>query len=109
MKTDKNVVIRVAQALGNGGVIHHIATEQNMLGQSGVHTFCDDVISIVLNSNNEQDAYRNPCRFLYLLQILYHPNLINTYQEIIRYLSLYVLHVLWYYTYIKNAALITER
>ena len=38
------------------GVTHHEPTESNLLGQSGIHTFVNDVMDIVLTSNSEREA-----------------------------------------------------
>jgi len=40
------------------GVTLHKATEENQLGQSGLHTIVDDVISVVLNSDDEAMAWK---------------------------------------------------
>jgi len=57
-KTFPAMVQKVCKALGTSGVVSHTPTDTNRLGQSGVHTFVSDVISIVLNSKNEHDAWR---------------------------------------------------
>lgn len=59
MKTHRILLDNVAHVLGDGAVIQHEGTEQNIIGQSGVHTFAADMIDIVLNSNNEAEAYKN--------------------------------------------------
>jgi hypothetical protein len=64
-KTCPEIVRRVCGALGRSTVIHHEPTDTNKLGQSGVHTFADDVIGIVLASSNESQAYRNLIDFLH--------------------------------------------
>ena len=64
MKTHRTIVDKVAKALGDGAVIQHVGTETNLIGQSGVHTFADDMISIVLNSENEREAYKNIIMFI---------------------------------------------
>ncbi len=63
-KTLKGMVQQVYRLLGNGCVTHHDPTENNKMGQSGVHTFVDDLITIVLESSNEADAYRNLHKYL---------------------------------------------
>ncbi|MCK5611061.1 hypothetical protein KAR91_54815 [Candidatus Pacearchaeota archaeon] len=46
------------------GITHHEKTANNNIGQSGLHTFVDDIIEIVLNSKNEQEAYKKLHLFL---------------------------------------------
>lgn len=59
-KTHPGIVKRVYRELGLTGVVtHHEPTENNRVGQSGVHTFVDDIITIVLESENEAMAYKN--------------------------------------------------
>jgi len=52
------MVMKVGKCIGNG-ITHHSPTKGNTLGQSGLHTFCDDLMDIVLNSPNEREAYKN--------------------------------------------------
>jgi len=55
-------LVKTLVKMGFGGMAtqtHHEKTETNTLGQSGIDTFIDDVIDIVLNSKNEKEAYRN--------------------------------------------------
>lgn len=47
MKTHPGIVEKVLKTLGNGGVIHHDPTPENRLGQSGLHTFIDDIQDVV--------------------------------------------------------------
>lgn len=49
---------KVFHTLGSGAVLNHPPSDDNPLGQSGVHTFIDDVITIVLESVNEAEAYK---------------------------------------------------
>lgn len=63
-KTFPGMVRKLWSELGGGAVTHHSSTVQNPLGQSGVHTFVDDVITIVLASENEAEAFRNLHKFL---------------------------------------------
>jgi hypothetical protein len=45
------VIEKVTKALGSEGVVNHTPSEDNKIGQSGVHTFIDDIMNvIVLNS-----------------------------------------------------------
>ncbi len=46
-KTYPGVLRKIAEAMGNGNVIHHPATEENRIGQSGIHTFVDDIMNII--------------------------------------------------------------
>lgn len=64
MKTYEGLVRAVAKALGNGAVVNHAVTPQNALGQSGVHTFIDDIITIVLGAQNEADAFKQLHQFI---------------------------------------------
>ena len=57
--THPSVVKKVMISLAGRGVIHHEKTEQNPLGQSGIHTMTSDILDIVLNSDNECEATRN--------------------------------------------------
>jgi len=63
-KTYSTLIQKVYTTLGNGNVICHTPNENNKMGQSGVHTFIDDIIDIVLNSKNEADAYKNLRKYL---------------------------------------------
>jgi hypothetical protein len=42
------LIEKVTKTLGNGGVINHTPTEENKIGQSGVHTFVDDIMNVVV-------------------------------------------------------------
>lgn len=46
-KTHPGILKKVLQALGSGSVIHHEPTETNHVGQSGLHTFVDDIMDVV--------------------------------------------------------------
>ena len=46
-KTHPGILKKVLQALGNGIVTHHEPTETNRLGQSGLHTFVDDIMDVI--------------------------------------------------------------
>jgi hypothetical protein len=56
-KTFPSIVKGLGKKIGTT-VIHHMPIATNKLGQSGLHTLCDDVIDIVLNSENESMAYK---------------------------------------------------
>lgn len=62
--THKSIRRRIANALMHGVVFHHEVTEDNSLGQSGMHTVASDLIDIVLNASNEAEAFKNIMRFL---------------------------------------------
>ena len=68
MKTHPGIVKKVSQVLGNGNVVHHPTTEENKIGQSGVHTFIGDIMDIVEKVNgpikNSQQTYRALAEFL---------------------------------------------
>jgi hypothetical protein len=51
MKTSNHLIEQVSKALGNGTVIHHIPTKDNLIGQSGVHTFVSDIMDVIENIN----------------------------------------------------------
>lgn len=55
-RTLPEIVRKVYGALGRSGVMKHDPTAVNKVGQSGVHTFVDDVVDIVLDSANDCDA-----------------------------------------------------
>jgi len=46
-KTYSGILKKVYRALGSGSVIHHPPTEANKIGQSGLHTFVDDIMDVV--------------------------------------------------------------
>ena len=46
-KTYGGILKKVCHVLGNGTIINHPPTERNPLGQSGLHTFIDDIMDIV--------------------------------------------------------------
>jgi len=46
------------QAAASTAVEHDEPPEKNPMGQSGIHTVCDDIIDIVLEADGERDAYR---------------------------------------------------
>lgn len=48
-----------------GLVTHHAPTETNTLGQSGTHTFVNDLMDIVLASDNESCARDAICLYLH--------------------------------------------
>lgn len=48
-KTHPSVMRSVAHALGNGAIITHRKNDSNPLGQSGIHTFVSDILTIVEN------------------------------------------------------------
>jgi hypothetical protein len=58
-KTYPPMVAAVYKALGSNQVVRHEVTATNQIGQSGVHTFCDDVIQIVFSSRDFPEAYKN--------------------------------------------------
>jgi hypothetical protein len=64
-KTSPEVVRRVYGALGRSTIVHHDPTDTNKLGQSGAHTFADDVITIVKSADSEAQAYRNILDYLH--------------------------------------------
>lgn len=74
MKTARVLVDRVCNSLGNGGVVCHATTEENIIGQSGVHTFAGDVINIVLGAQNEADAYKQLIKWICDLDNSGNPN-----------------------------------
>ena len=56
-KTYPHVVRKVTRTIGHG-ITHHKPTPENTLGQSGLHTLIDDVISLCLNAYTEAEAYK---------------------------------------------------
>jgi hypothetical protein len=57
-QTPKEILVKVGKVMGNS-VTNHTPTKNNSLGQSGIHTVLDDIITVVLNSESEQEAFRN--------------------------------------------------
>jgi hypothetical protein len=51
LKTHKGLIEKVSKVLGNGNVIHHEPTEENQIGQSGVHTFVSDIMDVIEDIN----------------------------------------------------------
>lgn len=47
MKTHPGILKKVYAALGRGTVLRHEPTETNRLGQSGLHTFVDDILDVL--------------------------------------------------------------
>lgn len=56
MRTADHIIRNIARAAGNGQVINHAATEENPLGQSGIHTLVDDIIECL--DANPNDRHR---------------------------------------------------
>ena len=46
-KTLPAIIKNITHELGNGNVTHHEPTEENKVGQSGLHTFIDDIMDVV--------------------------------------------------------------
>jgi len=64
-KTFPEIVRRVYGTLGRSSMVRHEPTDTNRQGQSGAHTFVDDIIIIVQSSDNESQAHRNLLDYLY--------------------------------------------
>ena len=59
IKTSPQMLSRINHALGRGNVVKHPPTENNPLGQSGNHTFTDDVMNVLRAAgDNEGRQYR---------------------------------------------------
>ena len=65
-KTLPRLVQDAHKAVGNGNIIHHDSMNNNQLGQSGLHTLVDDIVTIVLSSKDEADAVKRLERFFLL-------------------------------------------
>ena len=60
MKTNKEMMKEILRTLGNGGIISHDPTEENPLGQSGVHTFVDDIQDVIEKVMTSPEGYTPP-------------------------------------------------
>ena len=55
-KTLPQIVRQVYGALGRSATVNHDPTDANQEGESGAHTFVDDVVDIVSSSTNSAQA-----------------------------------------------------
>ena len=55
MKTHKMYLKKVSAALGDGAILHHKPTTENPLGQSGLHTFIDDIVTIAMEDRPSEN------------------------------------------------------
>lgn len=62
-RTSPAMVKHIFKPISSGRVVHHNASDSNKIGQSGLHTLADDIINVVLNSDNEEMAVRNLNKF----------------------------------------------
>jgi hypothetical protein len=76
MKTCSGLRIQVYRALGSGDVVHHEPTEENQIGQSGVHTFVDDIMDVVfkamdlgdtVDGETEHNVFRELSKFFHMV------------------------------------------
>lgn len=61
-KTNLFLLELLRKDMGNGLVKHHPPSEENPLGQSGLHTLCDDILDVVENCRGG-DEYRALMKF----------------------------------------------
>lgn len=47
VKTHPVILNKVSDAIGRGTVTKHEMTETNQIGQSGTHTFTDDIMNVI--------------------------------------------------------------
>lgn len=64
LTTYKPMLVEVYKVLGRGNVVHHKPTEENALGQSGIHTFVSDILDITGTALNEREALKNLYKYL---------------------------------------------
>lgn len=53
------MVTALYDKIGRGCVSHHEPTEDNKIGQSGLHTLINDILDIVYAAPNERDASKD--------------------------------------------------
>ncbi len=56
-KTYPHLVTKVKAVLYNGSVLHHPATPDNPMGQSGLHTFITDILNITKEYSDPQEQW----------------------------------------------------
>ncbi|NTV79592.1 MAG: hypothetical protein HGA25_10790 [Clostridiales bacterium] len=62
-KTFPPLVRAIYDRMGSGHIVFHEKTENNSLGQSGMHTFIEDILDIVETAPDSIEAVKDLFKF----------------------------------------------